>query len=63
MRLSNLKGSFKGEIGPYRLCKAYIGLYWLRGAKATQQGLLGTNIGYWALLGLIGKTWLSFPRL
>ena len=36
---------------------------WARGAKATQQGLLGTIRGYWALLGLIGKTWLPFPRL
>ena len=31
-----------------------------RGAKATQQGLVGTICGYWALSGLIGKTWLPF---
>ena len=29
-----------------------------RGAKATQQGRLGTMIDYWCLLGPIGKTWL-----
>ena len=33
------------------------------GAKATQYGLLGTTSGCWALLELIGKTWLPFLRL
>ena len=28
-----------------------------------QQGLLGTSSSYWALLGLIGKSWLPVPRL
>ena len=33
-----------------------------RGAKATQQGLLGTISG-WALLGLLGQTWLLLSGL
>ena len=55
-------------MAPESIC-CYIGVSYKpsepagRGAKATQEGLVGTIGGYWALLGLIGKTWLAFPRL
>ena len=38
--------------------------HWSSGkaGKATQEGRLGSIQGYWAFVGLVGKTWLPFPR-